>query len=102
MTIAIVAAVVAVVALLALTLSVRVIKQYGRVVLFELGKVKDSARGPGIMFIVPLVDRVHWVSLRIITMPIQSQGGSEEDSPRKSRFGLRVSLAWKPAISMPA
>jgi hypothetical protein len=38
--------------LVAAALSVRVIKQYERVVLFELGKVKDGARGPGIMFIV--------------------------------------------------
>jgi regulator of protease activity HflC (stomatin/prohibitin superfamily) len=57
-------------------MSVRVIKQYERVVLFELGRVKDGARGPGLIFFVPFVDRVHRVSLRIITMPIQSQGSS--------------------------
>jgi regulator of protease activity HflC (stomatin/prohibitin superfamily) len=33
-----------VVALIALTMSVRIIKQYERVVLFELGKVKDTGR----------------------------------------------------------
>jgi regulator of protease activity HflC (stomatin/prohibitin superfamily) len=68
------------VALVGLASSVRVIKQYERVVLFELGKVKDGARGPGIIFIVPLVDRVHRVSLRIITMPIQSQGIITKDN----------------------
>jgi regulator of protease activity HflC (stomatin/prohibitin superfamily) len=61
-------------------MSVRIIKQYERVVLFELGKVKDGARGPGLIFIVPLVDRVHRVSLRIITMPIQSQGIITKDN----------------------
>jgi regulator of protease activity HflC (stomatin/prohibitin superfamily) len=66
--------------LVGLALSVRVIKQYERVVLFELGKVKGSARGPGLMFIVPFVDRVHRVSLRIITMPIQSQGIITKDN----------------------
>jgi hypothetical protein len=50
------------------------------VVLFELGKVKDQPRGPGVIFIVPLVDRVHRVSLRIITMPIQSQGIITKDN----------------------
>ncbi|MGA2010355.1 MAG: slipin family protein [Solirubrobacteraceae bacterium] len=74
MTVVVVVVVLIVVALVALALSVRIIKQYERVVLFELGKVKDSARGPGLMFIIPFVDRVHRVSLRIITMPIQSQG----------------------------
>ena len=41
---------------------------------FRLGKVKDGARGPGLIVIIPLIDRVKRVSLRIVTMPIQSQG----------------------------
>src|SRR5580700_2752337 len=53
---------------------VRVLKQYERAVLFHLGKVRDGARGPGLIFFVPLLNRVDRVSLRIITMPIQSQG----------------------------
>ncbi len=57
-----------------LAASVRILKQYERGVQFRLGRVKDGARGPGLIFIVPLVDRVHRVSLRIVTMPIQSQG----------------------------
>jgi regulator of protease activity HflC (stomatin/prohibitin superfamily) len=68
------------VALIALAMSARIIKQYERVVLFHLGKVKGQARGPGLIFIVPLVDRVHRVSLRIITMPIQSQGIITKDN----------------------
>jgi regulator of protease activity HflC (stomatin/prohibitin superfamily) len=63
-----------VVALLALAASVRVLKQYERGVQFRLGRVVDGARGPGVIFILPLVDRVYRVSLRIVTMPIQSQG----------------------------
>jgi len=66
--------------LLGVAMSVRIIKQYERVVLFELGKVKDGARGPGLIFIVPFVDRVHRVSLRMITMPIQSQGIITKDN----------------------
>src|ERR1700712_265055 len=64
----------AVVALVGAAVSVRILKQYERGVQFRLGRVKDGARGPGVIFIVPLVDRVHRVSLRIVTMPIQSQG----------------------------
>src|SRR4051812_11259293 len=66
--------VVLVVALVVAALSVRILKQYGRGVQFRLGRVKDGARGPGVIFIIPLVDRVNRVSLRIVTMPIQSQG----------------------------
>ncbi len=60
--------------LLGMAASVRILKQYERGVQFRLGRVKDGARGPGLIFIIPLVDRVHRVSLRIVTMPIQSQG----------------------------
>lgn len=60
--------------LLGLAASVRIVKQYERGVLFRLGKVRSDARGPGLNFIIPLVDRMHRVSLRIVTMPIQSQG----------------------------
>ena len=60
--------------LLGLAASVRILKQYKRGVQFRLGRVKDGARGPGLIFIIPLIDRVYRVSLRIVTMPIQSQG----------------------------
>jgi regulator of protease activity HflC (stomatin/prohibitin superfamily) len=61
-------------ALLGLAASVRILKQYERGVQFRLGRVSDGARGPGVILIVPLIDHVHRVSLRIVTMPIQSQG----------------------------
>jgi regulator of protease activity HflC (stomatin/prohibitin superfamily) len=57
-----------------LVLSVRILKQYERAVIFRLGRVKDGARGPGVIIFVPFINRVHRVSLRIVTMPIQSQG----------------------------
>jgi regulator of protease activity HflC (stomatin/prohibitin superfamily) len=67
-------AVLAVLLLIGAATSIRILKQYERGVQFRLGRVKDGARGPGLIFVVPLVDRVHRVSLRIVTMPIQSQG----------------------------
>ncbi len=65
--------VLAVVALLGLALSVRIVKQYERGVLFRLGRVV-GVREPGLKLIVPLIDVLRRVSLRIVTMPIQSQG----------------------------
>ena len=61
-------------------LSVRILKQYERGVQFRLGRVKDGARGPGLTFIIPAVDRVRRVSLRIVTLPIQSQGIITKDN----------------------
>jgi regulator of protease activity HflC (stomatin/prohibitin superfamily) len=63
-----------VVVAIGLLLSVRILKQYERGVLFRLGRVKDGPRGPGLIVFVPFVDQVHRVSLRIVTMPIESQG----------------------------
>ena len=57
-----------------------VIKQYERAVVFKLGKITGEARGPGLIFIVPFIQRIHRVSLRIVTMPIQSQGIITKDN----------------------
>ena len=62
-----------VLALIALMLSLRIVKQYEEGVLFRLGRVV-GVRKPGLTFIVPVVDVLRRVSLRIVTMPIQSQG----------------------------
>jgi regulator of protease activity HflC (stomatin/prohibitin superfamily) len=66
--------IVAVLAVALLAASIRVIKQYERGVQFRLGRMIDHPRGPGLILVVPLIDRVQRVSLRIVTMPIQSQG----------------------------
>jgi regulator of protease activity HflC (stomatin/prohibitin superfamily) len=65
--------VVVVLGLLGLALSVRVVKQYERGVLFRLGRV-IGVREPGLRVIVPVIEVLRRVSLRIVTMPIQSQG----------------------------
>jgi regulator of protease activity HflC (stomatin/prohibitin superfamily) len=65
--------VLAIVALTGLSLSVKVVTQYQRGVLFRLGKVV-GVKEPGLALIIPVIDRLVRVSLRIVTMPIQSQG----------------------------
>ena len=62
-----------IVALIVVALSIRVVTQYEKGVLFRLGRV-IGVREPGLRFIIPVIDRLWKVSLRIVTMPIQSQG----------------------------
>ena len=62
-----------VVLLILLATSLKIIKQYERGVLFRFGRVQGT-REPGLCAIIPFVDVLHRVTLRIITMPIQSQG----------------------------
>jgi regulator of protease activity HflC (stomatin/prohibitin superfamily) len=69
----IVVIVVAVVVLFALVLSIRIVQQYEMGVHFRLGQV-IGLRKPGFRPIVPIIDVLRRVSLRIVTMPIESQG----------------------------
>jgi regulator of protease activity HflC (stomatin/prohibitin superfamily) len=69
----VVAVVVVALLVIGLALAVRIIRQYERGVLFRLGRLRGS-RGPGLRLIIPFADVLHRVSLRIVTMPIQSQG----------------------------
>jgi regulator of protease activity HflC (stomatin/prohibitin superfamily) len=56
-----------------LALSVRIVQQYEKGVLFRLGRVV-GVREPGLRLILALIEVLRRVSLRIVTMPIQSQG----------------------------
>jgi len=62
-----------VIAVVAVLAGVRIVKQYELGVLFRLGRVLGT-RQPGLRFIIPFVDVLPRISLRIVTMPIQSQG----------------------------
>ena len=65
--------VVALVLIVLVAMSIRIVQQYENGVHFRLGRV-IGVRQPGLHFIIPIVDRLQLVSLRVVTMPIQSQG----------------------------
>lgn len=65
--------------LVALAMALRIVKQYEEGVLFRFGRVIGE-RAPGLRLIIPFADVLHRVSLRIITMPIQSQGIITKDN----------------------
>ena len=62
----IVLAILVLVAVLAAAMAIKIVKQYEQGVLFRLGRVQ-GVRPPGLRLIVPFVDVLHRVSLRIIT-----------------------------------
>jgi len=62
-----------------LAMALKVVKQYEMGVLFRLGRLKGT-REPGLHVIMPVIDVLHRVSLRIVTMPIQSQGIITKDN----------------------
>ncbi|MFZ3571457.1 slipin family protein [Streptomyces sp. BH097] len=58
----------------------RVVKQYERGVVFRLGRLTRSVRGPGFTMIVPFVDRLRKVNMQIVTMPVPAQDGITRDN----------------------
>jgi regulator of protease activity HflC (stomatin/prohibitin superfamily) len=60
------------VATVLLAASVRVLREYERGVVFRLGRVTEH-RGPGLLFLIPAVDRMVRVSLRTVTLKIPVQ-----------------------------
>ena len=64
--------IIVVIVLVVLILSIRILKEYERGVIFFLGRSK-GVRGPGLFFIIPLFERMSVVTLRTITMNIPSQ-----------------------------
>jgi regulator of protease activity HflC (stomatin/prohibitin superfamily) len=71
--------VVGILAIVLFFMSVKVVKQYERGVVLRFGRL-HGVRDPGIRFIIPFVDVMTKVSLRIVTLPIQSQGIITKDN----------------------
>jgi regulator of protease activity HflC (stomatin/prohibitin superfamily) len=67
--------IVVIVLLLILYLSVRVVNEYARLVVFRFGRTNEAlVKGPGLVFLIPIVDRPTWVDLReqFIEVPAQT------------------------------
>jgi regulator of protease activity HflC (stomatin/prohibitin superfamily) len=64
--------IIAVIVIVLLALSLRVVKEYDRGVIFFLGKV-TGVRGPGLIILIPILEQMTKVTLRTITMNIPSQ-----------------------------
>ncbi|MGO8905889.1 MAG: slipin family protein [Solirubrobacteraceae bacterium] len=64
--------VIVLVVLILAALSVRVLREYERAVVFRLGRVLEQ-RGPGVVLLIPFIDRMVRVSLRTVTQQIPPQ-----------------------------
>jgi regulator of protease activity HflC (stomatin/prohibitin superfamily) len=74
------AAIVAVCLLALLLASVRVISQFERGIVLRFGRLHGEARGPGLTLISPLADRLHKVTMQIVTLPVPAQEGITRDN----------------------
>ncbi|WP_370326378.1 slipin family protein [Euzebya sp.] len=53
--------------------SVKVVQEYERGVIFRLGRVVSGAKGPGLFFIIPIIDKMVKVNLQTVTVNVPSQ-----------------------------
>jgi regulator of protease activity HflC (stomatin/prohibitin superfamily) len=71
--------IVVVIALVIFRAAVRIVQEYERGVIFRLGRV-IGAKGPGLFFIIPLIDRMRIVDLRTVTLDVQKQEAITQDN----------------------
>jgi regulator of protease activity HflC (stomatin/prohibitin superfamily) len=65
--------VLAVMVIIILASAIKVVQEYERGVIFRLGRVIAGAKGPGLFFIIPIIDRMVKVNLQIVTLDIPPQ-----------------------------
>jgi regulator of protease activity HflC (stomatin/prohibitin superfamily) len=59
--------------------AVKIVQEYERGVIFRLGRLQ-GAKGPGLFFIIPMVDRMVKVDLRVVTLDIPTQEAITRDN----------------------
>jgi regulator of protease activity HflC (stomatin/prohibitin superfamily) len=60
--------------------SVRVIAEYERAVVFRLGRVLGKEKGPGLILLIPMIDRMARISIRVVTMDVEPQDVITKDN----------------------
>jgi regulator of protease activity HflC (stomatin/prohibitin superfamily) len=84
--------------LIVLYLSVRVVQQYEQMVVFRLGKTNESmVRGPGLRFLVPIVDRPVKVDMREQFIEVPSQTTITKDN---APINVDFLIYWRIADSL--
>ena len=68
----IVIGIIVLVVLIILPMAVKIVTEYERGVIFRLGRL-IGAKGPGLFLIIPFIDRMIKVDLRVVTMDVPSQ-----------------------------
>jgi regulator of protease activity HflC (stomatin/prohibitin superfamily) len=59
--------------------AIKIVQEYERGVIFRLGRLV-GAKGPGLFFIVPIIDRMVKIDLRVVTLDVPSQEAITRDN----------------------
>ena len=75
----VVALVIVFVALILFASSIKVVQEYERGVIFRLGR-SQGAKGPGVFFILPVIDKIIRTNLQVLAVPVASQSVITRDN----------------------
>lgn len=92
-------AAVALIALITFGRSIKVVREYQRLVVFRLGRAIGS-KGPGVVFLIPIIDRAVWADLREQYLEIPSQTCITKDNAPIDIDFLIYSKVMDPARSV--
>ncbi|KAI0986375.1 hypothetical protein GJ496_009491 [Pomphorhynchus laevis] len=81
---------------ISIPMSIRIINQYERAVIFRMGKLTKKPKGPGLFFIMPLLDKAVVVDMRTITLNIPKQEILTRDSVTMEVDAVLFSRAFNP------
>jgi regulator of protease activity HflC (stomatin/prohibitin superfamily) len=60
--------------------AIRILKEYERAVIFRLGRLLTAGKGPGLILLIPIVDKMVKVSLRTVVMDVPPQDVITKDN----------------------
>ena len=66
--------------ILFLSAAVKILREYERGVVFRLGRVLKRSKGPGLVIIIPIIDKLIRISLRLVAMDVPPQDVITKDN----------------------
>jgi len=66
--------------ILFLSAAIKILREYERGVVFRLGRVLKRCKGPGLVIIIPIIDKLVRVSLRLVAMDVPPQDVITKDN----------------------
>jgi erythrocyte band 7 integral membrane protein len=84
-----------------LFVTLKVIQEYERAVIFRLGRLsRSSARGPGMCFILPCIDTLHLVDMRTVSFDVPPQEILTRDSVTVAVDAVVYYRVFNPTVSV--
>ncbi|GAG35034.1 unnamed protein product, partial [marine sediment metagenome] len=63
-----------------LSAAIKILREYERGVIFRLGRALKTPKGPGLVIIIPVIDKLVRVSLRLVAMDVPPQDVITKDN----------------------